>query len=142
MHITMSMLTAMRPLRRKSRIIKSENETSKSAENDQRTPIEITLLENDNGPVNKTITLGPNGELQKTGVANIWSGKLFRVPLIDWRYMALGLEGLRSNHAIALGRLRADLGSEAYLIPFPHQDDLRMYGNEVMDFTVSGLRSM
>ena len=28
------------------------------------------------------------------------------------------------------------------LIPFPHQDDLRMYGNEVMDFTVSGLRSM
>ena len=28
------------------------------------------------------------------------------------------------------------------LIPFPHQYDLRMYGNEVMDFTVSGLRSM
>jgi hypothetical protein len=28
------------------------------------------------------------------------------------------------------------------MIPIPHQDDLRMYGNEVMDFTVSGLRLM
>jgi hypothetical protein len=104
----------------------SENETSESAENDQRTPIEFTLIENDDGPVNKTITLGPNGEIQKTGVANIWSGKLFRVPLIDWRYMALGLEGLRSNHAIALGRLRADLGSEAYLTTQDNKAELAL----------------
>jgi P4 family phage/plasmid primase-like protien len=104
----------------------SENETSESAENDQTTPIEITLIENDRGPVNKTITLGPNGEIQKTGVANIWSGKLFRVPLIDWRYMALGLEGLRSNHAIALGRLRADLGNEAYLTTANNKAELAL----------------
>jgi len=28
---------------------------------------------------------------------------------------------------------------QAGMIPFPHQYDLRMYGNEVMDFTVSGI---
>jgi urease accessory protein len=28
------------------------------------------------------------------------------------------------------------------LIPLPHQSDLTMYGNEVMDLTVSGLRSI
>jgi hypothetical protein len=28
------------------------------------------------------------------------------------------------------------------LIPFPHQNDLTMYGKDVMDFTSSGLRLM
>jgi hypothetical protein len=30
----------------------------------------------------------------------------------------------------------------ANLIPFPYQNDVRMYGNDVMDFTIFGLRSM
>ena len=46
------------------------------------------------------------------------------------------IAGNPGNSAAALEAFWNDL------IPFPHQDDLRMYGNEVMDFTVSGLRSM
>ena len=31
---------------------------------------------------------------------------------------------------------------ERYLIPFPHQDDLTIYGNDVIDWTSFGLRSI
>jgi hypothetical protein len=104
----------------------SENETSESAENDQRTPIEITLLENDRGPVNKTLTLEPDGKIKKTGVANIASGKVIRVRLVDWRCMAYGIENLAPNQAIALGRLRADLGNEAYLTTANNKAELAL----------------
>ena len=37
---------------------------------------------------------------------------------------------------------RVSIDRLARLIPFPHQDDLTMYGNELMDFASSRLRSM
>jgi hypothetical protein len=77
-------------------------------------PIEITLIENDHGPVNKKISIGPDGKLVKESVASIGSGKAFRVPLADWRYLTQ-LENAAPTQVITLGRLRPGLGPMAYL---------------------------
>ena len=46
------------------------------------------------------------------------------------------------TYCAALAAARADCqGHDLFpaLIPFPHHHDLRMYGNEVMDFTILGI---
>jgi hypothetical protein len=78
---------------------------------DNLIPIEITLFASDTGPVNKKITLCPDGKIKKNGVASVYSGEAFRIALNDWRDMASGITRLAANQAIALGRLRERLGA-------------------------------
>ena len=47
--------------------------------------------------------------------------------------------------ATASAQTQSNVGTaiaNSYLIPFPYQSDLTIYGKDVMDFTVLGLRSM
>jgi hypothetical protein len=83
--------------------------------NNEQIPIEITLIVNDSGPVNKTITLGPDGKLIKQGVANIYSGQAYRAAFEDWRDLGPQLEAMRANWAICLGRMAPHLPSSGYL---------------------------
>ncbi len=46
------------------------------------------------------------------------------------------LEGYKADQNRELERLKEQL------IPFPHQDDLTIYGNDVIDWTSFGLRSI
>jgi len=90
-------------------------------------PIEITLIENDNGPVNKKLTINPGGTLRKESAANIYSGKAFRVPLEDWRYLKQ-IEDAAPTQAIALGRMHPDLPDMAFLTTDGNKSELAKPG--------------
>jgi hypothetical protein len=85
-------------------------------------PIELTLIENDTGPVNKRVDLSPDGKLIKTASADIYSAEAFRFPFDEWRNFGAALERMEPNMAICLGRMAPHLPDHGYLTT---KDNLR-----------------
>jgi hypothetical protein len=94
-------------------------------------PIEITLITNKSGPVNKKITLGPDGKLQKTGVGCIFAGSACRVQMEDFHQIANGLPILASNHAIALGRMAPHLPDDCILTTKQNLANMKKRGEAI-----------
>jgi hypothetical protein len=72
-------------------------------------PIEITLFTKRAGTLSKTVTLLPDGTIVSDSVGRMSRGTACRQSIRDLRHLSEGIAQLRSNQAIALGRLRADL---------------------------------
>jgi hypothetical protein len=58
------------------------------------------------------------------------------------RRLGFRVECRSRQRSSAIEMRRISLPEPHDLIPFPHQNDLTMYGKDVMDFTSSGLRLM
>ena len=84
-------------------------------ENDWR--VEITLLQKDNGPLTKRITLATDGSVKSDGSACLMArGVAQRRHIGNIGELATVIEGMRSNQAIALGALRADVPDEVNVV--------------------------
>ncbi len=73
----------------------------------------LTLFTKDHGPLTKHISLERDGTLASDKSAcTMASGKAIRYPLASFKKLAELINGLRSDQAIGLGSLRADLPDE------------------------------
>ena len=79
-------------------------------QNIEQIPIELTLIENDTGPVNKRISIGADGKLVKAASADIYSARASRFRFDHWRNFGAALERMQPNMAICLGRIAPHLG--------------------------------
>ena len=86
-----------------------------STPNDWR--VEITLFQKDNGPLTKRITLATDGSVKSDGSACLMArGVAQRRHIGNIGELATVIEGMRSNQAIALGALRADVPDEVNVV--------------------------
>ena len=87
---------------------------------DRRHPpagIEITVYSKDNGPLTKRISLSSDGKVASDGSAcTMAKGKAKRARIDSVNDLAKLIESLKSNQAIGLGTLRADLPNEVTIV--------------------------
>jgi ParB-like chromosome segregation protein Spo0J len=81
------------------------------------------------------------------GHGRVAAAKLLNMITVPCVTLSSMTEAQKRAYVIADNKLALNAGWDEdllsnELIPFPHQNDLTMYGKDVMDFTSSGLRLM
>jgi hypothetical protein len=80
--------------------------------------IEITIITKDRGPLTKRISLAADGTVHSDGSAcKMAHGRACRKQINGVKELAELIKGLKSNQAIVLGQLRADLADEVKIVP-------------------------
>ena len=78
---------------------------------------EITVFEKIGGPLTKRISLAPDGSVKSNGSACVMArGAAWRLRIANVGELAAVIEKIRSDQAIALGALRADLPDKVQVV--------------------------